>query len=139
MRGGRNQRPVIFLDVPASHVDALSIGVAKKTEAWGSDRVFEAAFANELSNGNGSRVSAIGATDFKGRASFFESVTGRLEAKAHELLGRLGLVEPRATWAAAHVEVLDVSRTQELLKNAAWDTQRDGLPTAVELSFGGSG
>jgi hypothetical protein len=138
-KAGQGPKEVVFFDVPASHVDAVALGVAKGFDEASAGGAFDVAFVKELAKGNSSHVDAIEAIDLRGRPSLLKSLAEAVEAKGRELLTRMGVVESRVTWNAARVETLDAGGTEQLLHSAGWDTERDGFPTAVKLSFAGNG
>jgi hypothetical protein len=51
------------------------------------------------------------------------------------LLERLGIVEPAASWRRASVTPLDSTSVREVVKVIGWDDAKDGIPTAIKVSF----
>ncbi len=130
-RAGRpDERAVIFLDAPPDHVQGLLRSMKSGPEDV-SDLISLAEGLRSGAGNNERNVSAIVQRDLSGTPSWLRA----LGDTTRELLGHAGMVRPREVWANAEMEVVDGAPLEGLLQKAAWDKGRDGLPTAIKVSF----
>jgi len=124
-RGATADKPVIFIDQPEAHVKALTTSINEDIE-----------IAGWLREPGSSKNSGIVETDLRGRRSVLR-VVADIKGSARELLERMGVVEPAETWRQAQAAELSGPELADILKAAGWNENRDGLPSAIKVTFGG--
>ena len=135
-QAARTGRPVIFLDTPADHVEALALqanidapreaGLGRMAESLGSRR----------SGARQATYDGIAERDANGEVGFLQSVADKTGSEARNLLRRLTFKETPAAWAEARVSRLEATELAVLVDNIGWNSQTDGTLSAVKLSFG---
>jgi len=137
--GTQNERAVIFLDEPASHVKALTLGLSEGLHDPQATTIMAAALGESLSEEGPNTVSAIAQHDLEGRSSVMRTLRETIVGPGRDLLKRLGVIEPRDHWASASVAEVQKAELDAMIANAGWEDSRDGLPSAIKVSFGGGG
>ena len=137
--GTKSEKAVIFFDEPSAHVQALTLGLSHGIEDSTATATMAASLRDPAGAEGSQRVSAIVQRDLEGRNSVIRTLKNSLQGPARDLLERLGVVQPRESWHAARLVELDTRSLEAILQNAGWDNSRDGLPTAIKISFGSGG
>ena len=134
VRAVNGRRALVFLDQPESHVQALTLGLGATQETSAGI----GGLARMLGQKTRNLVSAIGDMDLRGRPAYLRAseVGGGAKPLALE---RLGLIHPKEAWRGAQTRVLEQNAAQAIVGNAGWEPARDGVPTAVVVSFGPTG
>lgn len=133
-KGPDKNRPksIIFLGEPEAHVKALALDLQgdsfADTERLASE-LGRRPFANEKP------FSGILGRDFKGRRSLITGISEGVKDWFHNILSRATETLPKKSWSNVNVTELDSRSIEAILKKADWNSSRDGLPTAIKITF----
>ncbi|HVT14660.1 MAG TPA: hypothetical protein VHQ90_00575 [Thermoanaerobaculia bacterium] len=124
-------RPMIFLDQPQDYVQALTLGLENRSSPPLSK------LAQWLGL-KGSRAAEQGLTithfDLSGRPTSLRLTDGA--SGGSTLLGRLATILKRSqSWREAQVTELEPQTAEAYAQLAGWNTERDGVPAAVVVTF----
>jgi hypothetical protein len=135
--GTREERAVIFFGEQEAHIQALSIGATGAPNARIATLVEAVGEAAKKAPGD---VAGIMHSDLHGRRSVLRTLGDAIEARSRAVLELIGVRRPKQTWRRARVANLEGERLDQILRAADWNPSRDGLPTAISMSFttGGS-
>jgi hypothetical protein len=132
-QAAKRGRPLIFLDTPEEHVEALTLHAAGENQ--GLDEM-AALLGKPRSAVVEDRVDGIAGADMNGDVSILKTLANKAEAGARALLDRLTLREPATSWVEAEVRRLDGNEVTRFVEPIGWDARTDGAPTAVMVKFG---
>jgi hypothetical protein len=136
--GTKNEKAIIFLDTNEAHIQALTLGL-RSADRSGASLDFDRAVSQSTHGNNNLKTDALMQRDLRGRPSFIERVSEIVGSRGRELLEHLGIVQPKEVWEQAQVLPLDANSTRVFLDDLHWDSARDGVPTAIKVSFGSGG
>jgi hypothetical protein len=129
-------RPLIFLDTPEDHVEALSLqATLGKTNGQNLNDMAKW-LGKQRSDIEPVRLDGIATADLNGEVGVLKTFANKAEAGARALLNRLTFREPAATWTEAQVRSLQGNEVNEFVEAIGWDAEKDGAPAAVMLKFG---
>jgi hypothetical protein len=128
-------RPVIFLDTPEAHVEALGLESAiGERMAPDLNGMAEWLGRRPVVDGGGT-VDGIAGNGLHGEPGFLRTLVGKAEESSLALLKRLTAPRPAESWASATVRKLGSSEIGDMMRGIEWNERTDGLPTAIMLRF----
>jgi hypothetical protein len=131
--GSGNRKPVIFLDQPQAHVEALGIALADRATGTPDFAALAKIFGSEPKGARG--ISVFSHVDLDGRRSLLRVAADSLSDGGRRLFEKLGTLHPKDVWKAAKVRTIDQPRLAEMVEAAGWDRGRDGIPTGIMVTL----
>jgi hypothetical protein len=136
--GTENEKSIVFLDTSEAHVEALTLGL-RESDGSGTALEFDRAVSQSKGANNSAKTDALVQRDLRGRPSLIERLSDVAGARGRDLLEYLGIVRPKAMWEQVQLAPLDADTTRGFLQELNWEPTRDGVPTAIKVSFGSGG